>query len=219
MKKTMRKVTMLSALLMVSFGMNVHAAGWEQGEGENAGKWRYKEIQSDQECFTGGWRWIDGNDDGVSECYYFNAEGWLVIDQITPDGYQVNSDGAWIENGIIRTKTDNVGPSGFPRQESDDEDFDDWAEKDEEDLSVYEDDLSPQVYGNIAFSTENLGVSEMALAAIINPQSNTVTAQMILEKKYWYEDGTDEYWLTDTQKGEVNNFMKQWKAEYITDDI
>ena len=41
-----------------------------------------------------GWRWIDGNQDGVSECYYFDAEGWLTS-TTTPDGYTVNADGAW----------------------------------------------------------------------------------------------------------------------------
>lgn len=48
------------------------------------------------------WQWIDGNNDGSSECYYFNPEGYCVISEITPDGYTVDETGAWIVNGIVQ---------------------------------------------------------------------------------------------------------------------
>lgn len=48
------------------------------------------------------WQWIDGNNDGSSECYYFNPEGYCVISGITPDGYTVDETGAWIMNGIVQ---------------------------------------------------------------------------------------------------------------------
>lgn len=51
---------------------------------------------------TNTWRWIDGNNDGVSECYYFNPEGYCVIGGTTPDGYIVDGSGAWIVNGIVQ---------------------------------------------------------------------------------------------------------------------
>lgn len=48
------------------------------------------------------WQWIDGNNDGSSECYYFTPEGYCVISGITPDGYTVDGTGAWIMNGIVQ---------------------------------------------------------------------------------------------------------------------
>lgn len=48
------------------------------------------------------WQWIDGNNDGIAESYYFNHEGYLYVDTITPDGYQVDKIGAWIIDGVIQ---------------------------------------------------------------------------------------------------------------------
>lgn len=56
-----------------------------------------------------GWVWIDRDGDGKAECYYFNTVsngklGALMRSGLTPDGYTVNADGAWVLNGIIQTK-------------------------------------------------------------------------------------------------------------------
>ena len=40
----------------------------------------------------------------MTECYAFDAEGWMYAATSTPDGYQVNGDGAWTENGIVQTR-------------------------------------------------------------------------------------------------------------------
>ena len=50
------------------------------------------------------WQWIDGNNDGIAECYYFNDNCYLVTNTTTPDGYSVNSGGAWTVNGIVQTR-------------------------------------------------------------------------------------------------------------------
>lgn len=50
------------------------------------------------------WRWLDGNKDGVAECYYFGNDGYMLVGTTTPDGYLVNTDGAWVEtNGVAHT--------------------------------------------------------------------------------------------------------------------
>ena len=56
-----------------------------------------------------GWNWIDDNGDGTAECYYFNpvsdgTRGRLLKNQTTPDGYQVNEKGQWLENGVVQVK-------------------------------------------------------------------------------------------------------------------
>ena len=50
-----------------------------------------------------GWQWIDGY------CYYFgtdsgNNEGHLYRNEKTPDGYRVDNEGRWVENGVLQLK-------------------------------------------------------------------------------------------------------------------
>lgn len=54
--------------------------------------------------FAAGWQWIDDNNDGVEECYYFDANGYMLANTTTPDGYTVNADGVWTENGAAHTR-------------------------------------------------------------------------------------------------------------------
>ncbi len=42
---------------------------------------------------------------GVTSWYYFSASGYLLRNCITPDGYVVGADGAWIENPTEEQKT------------------------------------------------------------------------------------------------------------------
>lgn len=52
------------------------------------GKWYY--LTSDCSMAKSAWYWIDG------ECYRFDSYGALFVDCITPDGYKVDKDGAWV---------------------------------------------------------------------------------------------------------------------------
>ena len=56
-----------------------------------------------EENIRDGWYWIDGNHDGTAECYFFQQYS-IAMDTTTPDGYQVNEDGQWIENGEVQKK-------------------------------------------------------------------------------------------------------------------
>ncbi len=57
------------------------------------------------------WQWLDGNLDGISECYYFDAQGYMLKDTTAPDGYTVNDQGAWVIDGVVQTMTAG-SPSG-----------------------------------------------------------------------------------------------------------
>src|SRR5699024_5668630 len=63
-----------------------------------------------------GWAWIDGDGDGVSECYYFDENGYALIGTVTPDGCQVNAMGAWVQDGEVQTRIESgsgaYGPGG-----------------------------------------------------------------------------------------------------------
>lgn len=69
---------------------------------EENGRWWYD--KGDGMYLQDGWYWVDGKRDGRAECYYFDAEGWMAADCVTPDGYHVDASGAWIVDGQVQTK-------------------------------------------------------------------------------------------------------------------
>lgn len=100
MKKTIKRALalLMVAMLTVGTGMTVMASQWQQ----NATGWWYQ--NDDGTWPANGWQWIDGNGDGVAECYYFDGNGYMLSNTTTPDGYQVNIDGAWTVNGVVQTQ-------------------------------------------------------------------------------------------------------------------
>ena len=87
-------------------GRNTHASGWTKGISKNA--WWYDFGNGDY--FKSSWQWIDGNQDGIAECYCFDENGWMYENTTTPDGYTVNENGAWTINNIVQTKTSDLIP-------------------------------------------------------------------------------------------------------------
>ena len=81
-------------------------ADWVKGEGKNA--WWFDFGNGDY--FKSSWQWIDGNHDGIAECYCFDENGWMYENTITPDGYTVNENGAWTINNVVQTKTSDLIP-------------------------------------------------------------------------------------------------------------
>ena len=77
--------------------------GWIKDE---AGDWYFYSTNADvtEGAMVSGWQWIDGR------CYYFESEsgecpGKMFTDGTTPDGYQVNQDGAWLdEDGKVQER-------------------------------------------------------------------------------------------------------------------
>lgn len=90
-------------------------ADWEQ----TGATWKYQ--NTDKTYLTNSWNWIDGNNDGVSECYYFNADGIMLANTITPDNFTVNENGAWVVNGIVQTQPTQPAPQPTVTEEVDEE--------------------------------------------------------------------------------------------------
>lgn len=89
---------MLTCAVTILMTHPVFAAGWQK---DNVGWW----YQNDDGTYPmKEWKWLDGNGDGTAECYYFNPSGYCVMNAVTPDGYFVNADGAWIVNGVVQTQ-------------------------------------------------------------------------------------------------------------------
>ena len=112
---------LITAVVMFTAAMSVtaFAAGWTLGQGENSARWWYdlgngqyyglpdREVE---------WQWLDGNRDGIAECYAFDSDGWMYADTTTPDGYTVDADGAWTVNGAVQTLAVAAGYAGTGRE-------------------------------------------------------------------------------------------------------
>jgi Uncharacterized protein with SCP/PR1 domains len=102
--KKLSKILFGTIIAISAFSNTSLAAseGWKLGSNSNSGKWWYE--YADRTYPANRWEWIDGNNDGISECYYFDNNGWLLTSR-SIDSYTVNSQGAWTVNGIIQTKS------------------------------------------------------------------------------------------------------------------
>ena len=98
----------LALTLAVSNTIPALAGTWVSGTGADSGKYWYR--WSDGSYPRGVWEWIDGNNDGIAECYYFNTDGWLAVNT-NIDGSHVNADGAWVADGKIKTKSASEIPA------------------------------------------------------------------------------------------------------------
>lgn len=93
-----RKLLLAVSVSVLAISSTAFAGEWKTGtEG-----WYWQE--DDGSYPASSWKWLDGNQDGVSECYYFNSQGYLVTNTTTPDGYQVDGEGRWIADGQVQTQ-------------------------------------------------------------------------------------------------------------------
>ena len=79
-------------------------ADWVRGNSKNA--WWYD--LGNGNSYKSSWQWIDGNHDGIAECYCFDENGWMFENAITPDRFTVNENGAWTVDNIVQTKSANL---------------------------------------------------------------------------------------------------------------
>ena len=80
----------IAGLLATAMTMPVFAAEWKQ---DQVGWW----YQNDDGSYPANcWSWID------SKCYYFNEQGYCLLDTTTPDGYTVDASGAWTVDGVVQ---------------------------------------------------------------------------------------------------------------------
>ena len=100
------KVFMFTSLFIALSTNLTFASGWTKGISKNA--WWFDFGNGDY--FKSSWQWIDGNQDGIAECYCFDENGWMYENTITPDGYTVNGNGAWTINNVVQTKTSDLIP-------------------------------------------------------------------------------------------------------------
>ena len=88
----------LTAAMAASMGMTAFAGQWVQ----NTTGWWWQEDNGSYPVSQ--WKWLDGNKDGIYECYAFDSNGYIYTNTTTPDGYTVNADGAWTIGNSVQLK-------------------------------------------------------------------------------------------------------------------
>ena len=91
---------LMIALLSLLSSIPAFSCGWTRGISRNA--WWFDLGNGNFHKST--WQWLDGNRDGIAESYCFDANGWMYSNTTTPDGYTVNENGAWTEQGIVQKR-------------------------------------------------------------------------------------------------------------------
>ena len=94
----------LTGCMLASAAITSFAGSWEK---DQIGWW-YK--NDDGGYPANGWHWIDGDNNGTAECYFFNETGYCLIDTMTPDGYIVDANGAWVIDGIVQAQKVTITP-------------------------------------------------------------------------------------------------------------
>lgn len=101
--REMKKFKLLLATIAISAltSATTLAGAWVQ---DSIG-WKY--LNDDGSCLKSQWAWIDGNNDGIAESYYFDANGYMAAN-MDVGGYWVNTDGQWVDMyGTVQTKVVN----------------------------------------------------------------------------------------------------------------
>ena len=94
MKIRISKVNIILSILIVTISFNRFSLSIKDNQYYYNNKDYYKSC----------WQWLDLNNDGLYECYYFNVLGHMYKNGTTPDGYKVNENGEWVVNGVVQRK-------------------------------------------------------------------------------------------------------------------
>lgn len=82
------KLFLTTFAMAAALSMTAFAGEWKQ---DDTGWW----YQNDDGSYMkSGWQAIEG------KSYYFGDDGYMFHDCVTPDGYSVGSDGAWIDSSV-----------------------------------------------------------------------------------------------------------------------
>ncbi len=119
----MKKIINFAVLLTAVIVMTITSFAGTRIDGTQ-GQWKRNEIgwwweNADSSYPVNKWEWLDGNGDGVAECYYFDERGYMAANRDV-GGYWVNADGAWVDMyGTVQTKVVNNGLNNMPVAQND----------------------------------------------------------------------------------------------------
>lgn len=79
MKRKVSGVICLSILSALAMAVPALAAGW------NKDSFGWKWENADGTYAKNSWVWDDWNKDGSQECYYFDDDGYMLSNTVTPE--------------------------------------------------------------------------------------------------------------------------------------
>ena len=97
--KKLYPLLLCSILFTLALSFSCFAGSWKQ---DAKGYW----YQNDDGSYPKNtWQWIDADGDHIAYCYYFDAEGYCLLNQKTLDGYMLSSSGEWIFDEVYLPAT------------------------------------------------------------------------------------------------------------------
>ena len=97
--KKLYPLLLCSILFTLALSFSCLAGSWKQ---DAKGYW----YQNDDGSYPKNtWQWIDADGDHIAYCYYFDAEGYCLLNQKTLDGYMLSSSGEWIFDEVYLPAT------------------------------------------------------------------------------------------------------------------
>ena len=105
MRKAFKILAVTTLVLTLALPFTAYASQWTQ----DAMGWKVR--QDDGTYLTS--QWYQSPESGLY--YYMGADGYMLVNAITPDGFQVGADGAWIQ------PTQKAEPKVQPTQSSSDD--------------------------------------------------------------------------------------------------
>lgn len=113
MKKSIKRITLAILVTGAVFSNTfISLAAWEQSEQG----WKYKDDGKGV-YLVNGWHWLDGNNDGISECYYLDSAGIMAVNTMV-DNYTINADGQWTVDNVVQTQQNSEAVNNTSIQES-----------------------------------------------------------------------------------------------------
>ena len=95
MRNIFKILTITTLALTLALPFTAYASQWIQS---TAG-WK---VQADDGSYLTN-AWYQSPESGLF--YYIGADGYMMVNAITPDGYQVGADGAWIQPQVTEPVT------------------------------------------------------------------------------------------------------------------
>lgn len=222
MKKA-TSVLILSAALTLSLSSVALAGQWKQND---TGWWW---AEDDGSYPQNTWLWLDGNQDGNSECYYFDSNGYLAVNT-TIDGWQVDSNGCWIQNGQVQVSAASPADPAFlalkaatERSQASLEQGIDANYVMNMDMTIYDTPISVSVSGAMKMTNPNNADMKYLMDMNIHMLGETMAMRTFYTNDYLYMDMDGQkmkaYTPLSSAMQEVNQFsmMSMDSMAYIQD--
>lgn len=95
----------LSHLSSTSDPVHAIIAPYQDGWRKENDKWYYVTDETGKSRYCNCWLWIDGNHDGLAECYYFDKFGYLVVN--VPAEWEQKTNCAYNHNQFFNATNEN----------------------------------------------------------------------------------------------------------------